>query len=129
MERKTFAYHQIAQRSERYARVGKCLRYLSGVSSVYTLFAIDSRCMHTDDSNFTLGTSRFSRKLSDDSHGMTELSLAASELAIHLADAARLEAAIENTVPLLAACRNAEARFSGVSQLRRCHETEAVRLR
>ena len=59
---------------------------------------------------------------------MSQLRLAASVLAVDFVDALRLEAAIEDVVPLLAAGREAEAGFADLQHLCPCHERSTIGL-
>lgn len=59
---------------------------------------------------------------------MCELRLATSELAIHLVDAPGLEATIEDSVPLLAAGRYAEAGLAEVEDFGTGGEASSVGL-
>lgn len=61
--------------------------------------------------------------LSDDTHGVGELRLSTTILAIHLVDTARFEASTEDGVPLLAAGRDTEAALASNEQLLSRHHT------
>lgn len=65
--------------------------------------------MRTNDCHLALGATIALGKLCSHTHGMAELSLATSELAIHLADAAGLKTATKDLVPIVAASAEAEA--------------------
>ncbi|KAF2770240.1 hypothetical protein EJ03DRAFT_77363 [Teratosphaeria nubilosa] len=87
------------------------------------------RAHPTDVSHLASSTALLLGHLSNHSEGVSELRLSTTELPIHLTDAPRLKAAIENGVPLLAAGRDAEAAFANDEQFSTCHEAIAVGLR
>lgn len=68
-------------------------------------------------------TTLFLGQLNSDRHGMEELGLATSVLAIDFADTARLEATFQDLVPTLASSADLEASLAFLKQLGASDET------